>query len=178
MIRRGLLSISAAAVLYTIGTPVDAKKPQAAPIVREPWENCSPDVDSYRDWLPNRLQPDGEMTAVAKDAIHEVSVGQRARASALLENHEVIALTGAQAMELVGSGEMLSEGTGNPFLIRNVVPSFVDSLGSPAIGLNRVGSKLVIRAGLYGCGGFLKNPLVVFLPFTPTQVDMQVSAIW
>ncbi|WP_336974410.1 hypothetical protein [Sphingobium aromaticiconvertens] len=176
MIWRDFLLIAASAIFLAHG-PVGAQKHSASPILIEAWSNCPPDIDRYGDWISNRPPLEGERNAVPNDAVHEVVQSQRERAVALLNDAEIVALTFTHAEELAGEMPTQSAQYGKPFLIRNVVPSFIGGLRGP-VRLDRVGSALTIRAGLFGCGGFFKNPLVVFLSSAPTRVDMQVSAIW
>lgn len=163
-------------ITTVISGPADASKKTTQQIVVEPFNNCPPNVDNYGEWIQYRPQPEGESKPVAKDAIYEVVAGKRVQAILLLKDEEAIALTDIQADNFIDGGKRSSDRLSTPYLIRNVVPS--GYLKSPAVGLYRVGSTLTIRAGLFGCGGFQKNPLVVFLPFAPERVDMHVSAIW
>lgn len=176
MIREAAVLVAVA--LSPVAHSADARNQGTISVVVEPRNNCPPDVDRYREWIASRPLPTGDRTPVAKEAIHGVIADRRADAVQLLGDKEIIALTDTQATDLIGTVVSSADPSATPYLIRNVVPSFAESLISSAIGLDRVGSNLVIRAGLFGCGGFLKNPLVVFLPFAPTRVDMNVSAIW
>jgi hypothetical protein len=119
----------------------------------------------------------GEISPVLAEAVHEVRQEQRTRAVALLERADVVPLTDGEADDLSPGSTLKSRQYGTPYLIRNVIPGFSASLAGP-VSLMRVGSRLLIRAGLFGCGGFLKNPVIVFLPAAPEGVDMQVAAIW
>lgn len=176
MIRAGSPLIAASLVL--LSGPANAQRHQPRTI-RVPNFRliCPPDVDRYADWVQSRPGTPQQISPIAKAAIHEVGAARRAQAVEMLEKAEIVPLGLDQAKDLVGDIPEAAAAEGQPYLIRNVVPSFVSSLGGPA-SLLRVGSALWIRAALIGCGGFFKNPLVVFLPFTPTRVDIQAVATW
>lgn len=155
MIRKATVLLAVA--LSLVAHSADARKRGTTPIVVDPRPNCPPDADRYQEWITSRPPPTGDKIPIAKEAIRGVIADRRAEAVQFLEDKEVVALTEAQATGLTGTVLSSADPSAAPYLIRNVVPSFVESLSSSAIGLDRVGSNLVIRAGLFGVSGVFRS---------------------
>lgn len=177
MLSRVLL-IGALLALGSREAPSIAQKRKAAPpIVAPPPPSCPPDTDRYADWLSKGDRATNDLgVAVPDDAIHEVRQDRLREAIALADMAEIVPLSDREADELVQRTPEPARRNGRPFLVRNVVPGPIAHLRFVSVGL--VGSRLWIQAGVIGCGGFRKSPVVIYLRTEPTGVDITASAIF
>lgn len=159
-------------------TPAHAKIGARRIPVSEPWESCPADTDGYSAWLSTSSSLAGDRKAIPEGQIFEVTESRKDAAISLLSQDVFVELSSEQLHDLTGGESVIPEIRRKAFLIRNVVPNFLSLLKAGSVRLQQIGAGIQISAGLFGCGGFKKNPLVVYLASAPSQIDMQVSAIW
>lgn len=176
MITRYLALLSA--MICLCSTPAYAKNNAARVITFEPWKSCPADTDGYTAWLTTRNVLEGNKAAIPDGDIFEISESQKSVAISLLSKNSFIPLSPDQSRDLTNGATKGREGQNQAFLIRNVVPDFLALLKAGPVRLERIGTGIQISAGLFGCGGFKKNPLIVYLPSEPSEIEMRVSAIW
>jgi hypothetical protein len=176
MMIRFLVLLSALIGLCLI--PTHARNGARRTLPFEPWKSCPPDTDGYSAWLLTSNSLAGDRKAIPDDDIFEVTESQKTAAISLLSQEAFVKLSPEQSYDLTGGKAKGRESQSEAFLIRNVVPDFLALLKAGPVRLEHIGTGLQISAGLFGCGGFKKNPLVVYLASAPSQIDMQVSAIW
>ena len=159
-------------------TPANAKNGTRRVELPQPWKSCPADTDGYSAWLSTSSSLAGDGKAIPEGEIFEVAESRKAAAISLLSQESFVQLSPEQSHDLTGGKSKGPEIHSKAFLIRNVVPDFLALLKAGPVRLEHIGTGIRITAGLFGCGGFKKNPLVVYLASAPSQLDMRVSAIW
>ncbi|MBB5697561.1 hypothetical protein [Sphingomonas yantingensis] len=157
-----------------------AQKRKAAPsIVAPPPPSCPPDTDRYADWLAKSARATKDVgTAVPDDAVHEVRQDRLRQAIALADTAEIVPLSDREVDELLQNTPAIDRRNGRPFLMRNVVPALPSKLELEIVSVRLVGSRLWISGGVIGCDEFRKAPVVIYLPTSPTGVDIMASEIF
>lgn len=135
------------------------------------WVGCSQDK-VRNEWL--RFRPpesrDRSWDVVPPDRVRELAAGVRSEAVRILEGEAARPLDASERERFLGRSA--DSRTGSWYLIRAVKAS----AGTGRFGVHTSGSSVTVRyEGLSGSTNTEKSALLVLLPFTPSEVYVEIS---